>query len=393
MRESGLWPDAYVWGVADVLRVGVEGRHASLLLFGQRHEGTTPWYFFPGTLSAKLPLGTLALMLLALVVLARRDGGRTGLAGARAALLLALWSAGYLATLLLGNSGYAGIRHALPVLPGIALLAALPLMDLLSFLRARRQPTRGDWLPLVTAGAVIGLAWSALPVTRPWEYFNELVGGQREAWRYFNDEGLDLGQRSRELASYYDAHVRGSGEAVYDYYGMVEEEQKGRKLVFNSIADEELDSEFLNGTVFLTAAELPPSELYDYAGFRARPPRARFGNLLIFQGRYHVPWLKIARRLVLAERALTSEPPDLGRAAELLSEAAALSPGHYDVAFGLGNVLLELGDRGGAIAAYEQALRAAPPGHVIVPGLTRQLQELRQLGFVGARPLRSPWLE
>jgi hypothetical protein len=46
-------------------------------------------------------------------------------------------------------------------------------------------------------------AKSALPVVRPWEYFNELIGGSKNAYLYFNDEGVDVGQRSKERAASY----------------------------------------------------------------------------------------------------------------------------------------------------------------------------------------------
>jgi hypothetical protein len=38
---------------------------------------------------------------------------------------------------------------------------------------------------------------------RPWEYFNELIGGAKNGYLYFSDEGVDGWQRSKELAAYY----------------------------------------------------------------------------------------------------------------------------------------------------------------------------------------------
>lgn len=43
---------------------------------------------------------------------------------------------------------------------------------------------------------------SALPVSRPWEYFNETMGRARDAWFYFDDEDIDMSQRGKELARY-----------------------------------------------------------------------------------------------------------------------------------------------------------------------------------------------
>jgi hypothetical protein len=47
---------------------------------------------------------------------------------------------------------------------------------------------------------------------RPWEYFNEIVGGTANGHRYFNDEGVDLGLRSKELIEYYDQNIKPTGE-------------------------------------------------------------------------------------------------------------------------------------------------------------------------------------
>lgn len=69
---------------------------------------------------------------------------------------------------------------------------------------------------------------SALPVLRPWEYFNEVIGGSNNAYKYFSDEGVDLGQRSKEMVQYYQRYLKPSGEMVDAVYFTSEEELKGR---------------------------------------------------------------------------------------------------------------------------------------------------------------------
>jgi len=67
---------------------------------------------------------------------------------------------------------------------------------------------------------------SALPAVRPWEYYNEFVGGNSNAYQYFDDEGIDLGQRAKELANYYQQNVFPSREIPYiDYWAWDEELQ------------------------------------------------------------------------------------------------------------------------------------------------------------------------
>ena len=51
----------------------------------------------------------------------------------------------------------------------------------------------------LVATAFVAAVVSALPQMRPWEYFNEFVGGAANAYKFFSDEGVNLGQRSKEL--------------------------------------------------------------------------------------------------------------------------------------------------------------------------------------------------
>jgi len=139
-------------------------------------------------IALKLPLGLLALALLggALVLLRRaRLAGRmplTALAGFSLLFLLVLGS----------GSAYGGVRHALPLFPMLALLGGVAVSTAAS---PSRRSVR--W---VAAVALAGAAASALPVVRPWEYYNELIGGPENAYLYFADEGVDLGQHEPPAA-------------------------------------------------------------------------------------------------------------------------------------------------------------------------------------------------
>ncbi|MET0412478.1 MAG: phospholipid carrier-dependent glycosyltransferase [Polyangiaceae bacterium] len=381
-NAAQLLPRAYLWGLADILRVGVEGRYETLYVFGQRVEdNATPWYFFPAVLLAKLPLGLwgLALIGLGLVLRGRVPGSWRAPLGALAGM-----AAVYLFFLMRGNSGYAGVRHALCAVPVVALLAAFPLALALEAKRWQR----------FLSGAL--LAWalvSALPVMRPWEYYNELAGGADDAWRSFTDDGLDIRQRTRELSWYYDAHVRGSDERAYEFYDISIEERQGRKLEFRALADDPFDAETLSGTLFVNSRWLAPRPIYDYASLREGTPVARFGNLMVFRGEYRIPWLPAARRMDEAWEALYSEPKDSERAERLLSEAMALYPQDYGSSLELGNLLMARGDADGAMRAYRISREHAPPGDDIASVLERQIDALAQGQIANLAPIRNPWLE
>src|ERR1043166_8396578 len=89
---------------------------------------------------------------------------------------------------------FAGVRHAMPLYPigslfgGTAAVVAM---------RNRSRVAAGAAFAAIAASLI-----SAIPVTRAWEYRNELFGGASGAYLNFSDEGVDVGQRTKELAGY-----------------------------------------------------------------------------------------------------------------------------------------------------------------------------------------------
>jgi tetratricopeptide (TPR) repeat protein len=228
---------------------------------------------------------------------------------------------------------------------------------------------------------------------RPWEYYNELVGGSAEAWRYFSDDGLDNTQRVRELADYYAQHVRGSGQRVFDFYGVPAEEMEARKLSFDALEDGAIDSDVLSGTLFIGTREMSPRPSYDLGVFRDTKPAARFGNLMVFEGEFHIPWLRAARLWSRLDAAQAAPDPDLDAVAKLLEEIAAVYPEDIRASFELGNLLIEHGSPEKARAAYQRALDYTPEHNTITSLLERQIQELSRGELARIGPLRNPWLE
>jgi hypothetical protein len=116
MASSHVVPRAYVWGFADTIRAGLEGRAFAITAFGRSYFKTGPIYFFPGVIALKLPIGLGILVLIGLFLFFTRSlpgDWNVGLSVILAASLL------FLLVLALGST-YGGIRHALPV---VALLS------------------------------------------------------------------------------------------------------------------------------------------------------------------------------------------------------------------------------------------------------------------------------
>lgn len=208
MRLTHMVPRAYIWGLADTVRAGLEGRIIPITAFGRAYIDRGPKYYFPAMIALKLPIGLSVLILIGLLAFARRR------APPNAAITVLAAAACFMVALVAGST-YAGIRHALPVVVLLAIIGGVGLQFAFS-------SNSAAWK--ITGGVAVAIAAiSALPVLRPWEYFNEFVGGAGRAYLYFSDEGVDLGQRVKELAGYYHRVIEPSGEVPFIFYEPISE--------------------------------------------------------------------------------------------------------------------------------------------------------------------------
>jgi hypothetical protein len=199
VHATRILPDAYVYGLATVLRDAV-GRPA--FLFG--HVSAQGWwYYFPATFALKTPLALLAL--LALPLFGRRDKDER-----RRRLRTFLWVpvAVYVAATLTRPMNI-GHRHLLPIYPFLFVAAGAA--------AARAMETSRPW-----RGAVIALAlWYAGSVISVHPhylgYFNEVAGGPSQGWRYLVDSNVDWGQDLKALKEWTDAH--GVTRLKLSYFG------------------------------------------------------------------------------------------------------------------------------------------------------------------------------
>jgi len=212
----------YFRGVKDVLAQNKVG-HAPYFL-GEVGDGEGDWRFFPVLLAVKLPIGFLALAALgaaAAVARARRapagDRDRDATGGDGGALM-PLAAAGAIVLAALPSDINIGLRHILPVLPLLALVAASGVTALLGCERAR---------PLVLAGAALLLTTHAAEGVRAHPdylaHFNAFAGSRPEA--IVVDSDLDWGQDLGRLARALEA--RGVDRLVLGYAGTAEPARHG----------------------------------------------------------------------------------------------------------------------------------------------------------------------
>jgi hypothetical protein len=391
--DAQLLPRSYLWGLADTVRAGVEGRgQAEHLVWGRIYNGTPPWHTWPSAVVSKLPLALLALCLLGAFAVWRMKLSGT----MRAALLSVLAMAGtHLAALMSSQGTYAGIRHALPLVFALALLAGGV------FAYAWQARSR---VMMATAGVLLvaGLAMTARE-PRLWEYFNELGGGTDHAWDQFGNEGVDLGQRFHELNAFYLSTMKPSGLPVYYDYPVIRR-QAGRAGLplqrrVESLRDDNVRGIYDGWFVKGTWARMPwPSADYDPAeALRGLRPVARFGQMEVWRGRQERPESRAHSMFSqVMEHIYKQDGSDWPLVEKRCAEIVALFPWHVGAAIELGNARLRLGDVAGARRAYQGLLDAKQRA---VEARTRAQVEAQIVRIDSGLPadriasLRNPWLE
>lgn len=380
-------PRAYIWGFADTVRAGLEGRADPVFAFGYTYFNSGPMYFFPGVMALKLPIGSSILVLLGLWLYgARRLPG-----GWSAPQSIVLAAAVFFLLVLMRGVTYGGIRHALPIVVLLSVFAGTAAQYLMASGSKRNR--------VVVVVAYAAAALSAVPTMRPWEYFNEIIGGSSRAYRYFNDEGVDLLQRGTEAARYYHTVLEPGGEIPLFAYTLGPEVARYTGLKVDWLGrdfrrdESRIESAGFSGTVMVNARLLAKMPFWDSASLRDRVPDARFGNLLIFRGPCACESLRAQLVYTEALARIFSETPDLPGAERLLRESLRLDPSPFFAYIDLGNLLLKRAARDDALRTYSEALRRVPGN----PEISRTIKE--QIARVSSEPLdripelRDPFLE
>jgi tetratricopeptide (TPR) repeat protein len=247
----------------------------------------------------------------------------------------------------------------------------------------------------VAAIAFVAAFASAVPIMRPWEYFNEFVG-TRNAYKYFSDEGVDLGQRTKELASYTRDVLAPTGDVPDIEYWSWSEELKARDINYLG-RDEEKDmpiwsspartSGIFTGATFLVAPFFPTPELL------AAAPTVRFGNLFFYREKFDVPGSAANSLYYYGIHKLYAEKPDEAAAEKAWRRAVELCPTAFFIHIELGNLMLKRGDRASALDAYKKALDGAPDVRNVRQPIEEQIQLLSSSPAGAVAPLRNPNLE
>ena len=183
------------------------------------------WYYFPVAFLIKTPLPVLLLLLLTLALTIRRRSWR-------AEMWLLLPVAVYFLALM-GSSLNIGYRHLLPILPLLFVYVSKVASDNARFSMLKCKWADGATQFMIRSGlAVIVIAlvgWQALSALSIYPhylaYFNEVVGGPENGYRYLVDSNLDWGQDLPALRDY--LNQEGIDQVYLSWFGPARPERYG----------------------------------------------------------------------------------------------------------------------------------------------------------------------
>ncbi|MBK7596319.1 MAG: phospholipid carrier-dependent glycosyltransferase [Gemmatimonadetes bacterium] len=389
-----ILPRSYLWGLADTVRAGVEGRGANEhLLWGTMVYGAPPWYTWPSFILSKVPLALLGLAVVGVGALRRTI--TTPLQRWSAAGVLALAATHLFA--LSGSLGtYAGVRHALPVIVVLAIIAGAG-VQLAWQLRTRMSV-------LGVGGLYAATMVTTARIPRLWEYHNELAGGTQNAALAFGNEGLDLGQRAYEIKHFSDSAIVPTGLPTYSSYWFGEEQAKALKLTTARKVESLADSNragIYTGFFIYTASDRRPDPNADWDPtkvFAGLTMVKRLGIVEIWQGTQTLPMTRASSLFGrLLEYVYDEKGNDYALIAAKATEVLDVIPWHVPAAIELGNAYLRMGDRAAAIAAYQRPFaheKRGLLGALVKQELESHIKRLESGEAMTAIPsIRSPQLE
>jgi hypothetical protein len=389
-----ILPRSYLWGLADTVRAGVEGRGQNdHLLWGRMVTGAPPWYTWPSFMLAKVPLALLALAVVGVGALTQLRLTTPQRWTAAAVMALA---ASHLVALSGSLGTYAGVRHALPVVVVLGIVTGAGVQ----LAWQTRQRT--------IAGLVAGLFLAAIAMTagvpRLWEYHNELAGGTDGAWDQFGNEGIDLGQRAFEIKRFSDSVIVPTGQPTYSSYWFGEEQAKALGLTttrkVTSLADTNRAGRY-TGFFIYGRSDLRPEPRYDWdptEAFRGLRRVADLGYVIIWQGTQVLPRTRASNLMDrIVEYVYEKGGTDWQLVADKAREVLDVIPHSTEAAIELGNAEVRLGRREAAVAAYRRPFRFLDRG-ILSPLVKQELEtQIAALeagtALTAIKPIRNPNME
>lgn len=303
--EQRRWlPEAYLYGLTDIMILSNEGRPAFLL--GHLYPAGR-WFYFPAVFVIKSTLGFL--ILLALVVAAREMWRRDY----RRELCFLVLPPVIWFLIAMTSKLDIGLRHILPVYPFLIVLAGGAAWML------SRQSRRWVYVVTILLGFhIISSLW-AFPSYLP--YSNEAFGGVSRTYQAVSDANVGWEGGLKALQSHINEHhithcwfaFDGPNDPAYYHIPCSPMPTLFSWLVQRPQA---VVPEQIEGPVFLGSHELAgfdwgPDDMNPYDQFRGLHPSAVLqGEILEFDGTFHVNQVAALSHFVVAGQMLRQKQLD-----------------------------------------------------------------------------------
>jgi len=213
----------YYWfkGLIMVQQHGKWGHYSYILGEFDQHGGW--WYYFPLAFLIKTPLITLALILLSLIIAIKYALiNRKNLLWRETPFIIITLLVFILFYFFysMSNNINLGVRHLMPIYPPIFILIGAALASI-KFDKVKVKKTFYILISII----LLGYALTAFLVWPHYlSYFNQLVGGSSNGYKFLSDSNLDWGQDLKNLKIYVEKnnieeiYTRVSGWAGTEYY-------------------------------------------------------------------------------------------------------------------------------------------------------------------------------
>lgn len=282
MEHHRLMPEAYLFGMTDIVMISRTGRPTFLL----GHDYSIGrWFYFPTVFVIKTTLGFLLLLVFASAArpLWRREHRR------ELVFLIApplLWLA-----IAMTSKLDLGLRHILPMFPFLIVLAGAVAWTLIRRSRA--------WAVAAVALLVFHMASSLRAYPDYLPYSNEAFGGPSNTYKVVSDSNVGWESGLRTLAAYLDSHHITQCWFAFDgpnnpsYYHIP---CKPLPTLFAVMAGRtEVVPGQIQGPVFLASMNLTgfdfgPDDMNPYRQFvNLRPAAVIGGEILQYDGTFNIP--------------------------------------------------------------------------------------------------------
>jgi 4-amino-4-deoxy-L-arabinose transferase-like glycosyltransferase len=318
-KRHHLLPESYLFGFTDVTMLSREGR--PMFLLGQRYP-QGKWFYFPAAFLIKMTIGFL--LLLALVPFARALRMNEF---RREAVFLVLPPLIFFGAAMTSKLDI-GIRHILPIMPFLIVLAAGAAAALL------KQSRKWAWAVALLVLLDVASSLHAFPNYLP--YSNEAFGGPYRTYKVLEDS--NVGWSGGLKALHANLAARGITNCWFAYSALPDPANfqipcKRLPTFFSALSDmgqQQPVPPHIDGPVFMSSEELTgyfwgPGALNPYQTFEGlNPSRVIAGEILEFDGSFDIPKPSAISEWVVAVGLLRHRKADL--ALPHAERAAALDP-------------------------------------------------------------------